>query len=264
MYCDMSKNIHLFEHRDSAMTAADYKTFRWTPESDGGFTYGILDTRQIQVVALTIFECPDQLIYNTQEQDIVRHANMAPSSVIRGYESGSPGSYGDLIHNIGNGDTYGAGIQDSAVNGALHCLYQSGGPMAWYSDAGSYTNIRAGEASYFRVSYPNLTNTDGTVEAYPAVVVSGAGLTDATKGYLKLTNSGSSDTWVLEVTQDNTKLYHTTDGSQASITIDIDSTPAANYDDIKVEFYVDDDGASDFIIIHSISLWAADPFTYTA
>jgi hypothetical protein len=259
-YSDMSKNIHLFDGRDPVKD--DFKTFRWTPESDGGFAMGILETRQIMVASICLFECPDQLVYNTREQDIVRRADMSPGAFIRGWESGVNNSYGDLVHAIGNGDTLGAGIQDSAVNSALHCLFQSGGPTAWETSATSYANIRNGETSYIRVSAPNLTNSDGTIEAYPAVVVSGADLNASTKGYLKMTSLSTSDTWELEVELDNPKLYHTTDGSQASITIDLDSTPTDNYDDIKIEAKVDN--GADELFIHTLSLWCADPFTYTS
>jgi len=190
---------------------------------------------------------------------------MAPQSFVFGHGTGYPASYGTLVHNIGNGDTLGSGVQDSCLNNAMHCLYQSGTPTPIITNSAAYVNIHS-DASYLRVSAPNFSGSDGTIEVYPAAVLAGANLNvgPAGSGYLRLTSKSTADTWVVEIDNDNLALYSDADGSQASLTINIDSTPEDNFDDILVEMKVDNGGAADYAFLHSLSLWCGDPITYTA
>lgn len=221
--------------------------FNYTPNGSGYLSWGLLTLSAIMPASVGLWICPDKTL--TYDEAQIPYSQLAVGKPIRGYESGEDGSLGTIIHNIGDGD-----FDDDMVElQSRRVLFQWAHPQGIYvlgQLGSSYNSVfgntnNQGKIKIWQQDFIDQ-GSSGTRSVLPAVVLSGNGLTSGTKGYFKMTSTGTSDTWIVECEADAVAKY---DYISESDTLSVDFPT----DTILCEAYCEELG--DEMTIHNISIF---------
>jgi hypothetical protein len=220
-------------------------TFKYDPPSGGRFGVGYLRTKRMRVASICIWQCPDHTL--TDAQAIMYPGNCGAGRAIRGRSASDGTSLGTIIHRMGrfsdNGD-------DDCERNTRRCLLGWGHPLGVYNSKTSYSNIRAGRTSSFRVRGRNLRNNSGanSVLTYPVLTAYVEGASGGNPAYVRYTsaNGGSPATWVASITDSGGLIND--DLSFGSLYI------GSGIDDITIETQAPSSGS---IRVKTFGLWEA-------
>ncbi|MCP4640234.1 MAG: hypothetical protein GY851_07375 [bacterium] len=181
----------------------------YTPHAANRFQVGEIETQNLQLAALSVWEAPMKNLSDAQE--LITQESVGAGMVIRG-KGGNETSLGELIHRIGDGDD-----NVEAVESTTRRVWQFGHPVNWFTNSATYENVFGGSSSSFTIKWKprQFGSVRSTVESRPFLVVTATN--NGGDCFVKYTNTtAANDTWIWQGNNQNAAKITYTGGTPNS------------------------------------------------